>query len=319
MAEKKPISKVSIIVPVIICVVYAAICMLNLRSPIWHNEAYSAYITRGSFSDILTISMQNVHCPVFYFLLKIWSGIFGYTDVSLRFFSIFCGALTIIFLFHLLKKWFGTKTAIIASILLGISPVFILLGQEINSYTFICLIIVLIIYILDSTLGSKPKVKTMLNAKRKFLRIYLLILIGVATTTVGIVALLNHTPKSEVKEIVLETEILNVNSEPVLMNSAWDFYDAVFYANEQRPIYGIAQKIDHDNRNFKPIYEIGYNLISDLTDFANNHNKFWYITDFDDNAKSIEDYNLPAEFKNYMVVTDLIQDRYAVFELEKTE
>lgn len=325
--NKKSISRISIIVPVVLCVAYAVLCMLNLRGPIWHHEAYSAYIIRGSFSDIWEIATQNSHCPIFYFLLKIWAGIFGYNDVSLRFLSIFCGALTIIFLFHLLKKWFSLKTAIIVSALFSISPVFIRLGQEISAFNLGCLIVVLVVYLLDSifemrrkkNLQSDPVSTTEKKIPARSIRICLLILTGAAMTIFGIINLHSHAPNSEIKEIVLETEILNVNSEPVLINNAWNFYDAVFYANERRPIYGIAQNINHDERDFVPIYKINYHLIADLVDFVDSHEKFWYLTDYDENANSITDYNLPEEFNNYRVVSDLIQDKFAVFELEKTE
>lgn len=301
--------------------------MLNLRGSIWHHEAYSAYIARGNFSDIWEIATRNGHCPVFYFLLKIWAGIFGYNDVSLRFLSIFCGALTIIFLFHLLKKWFSLKTAIIVSALFSISPVFIRLGQEISAFNLGCLIVVLAVYLLDSIFEMRRK-KNLQSGSVSIIggkisargtKICFIVLAGVAMTTFGIINLHGHAPNSAIKEIVLETEILNVDSEPVLINNAWNFYDAVFYANERRPIYGIAQNINRDERDFVPVYKIGYHLITDLADFVDNHEKFWYLTDYDENADNITDYNLPEEFNGYRVVTDLIQDKFAVFELEKTE
>ncbi len=129
--------------------------MLNLHSSIWFDESYSAYLTRGDFADIWNLTAQDVHPPFFYFLLKVWSFIFGYTDISMRFMSIFFGALTIIFLFQLLKRWFGGKIASISTFFLCLSPMFIRYGQEMRMYTLVFLIIVLATYALDLALETK--------------------------------------------------------------------------------------------------------------------------------------------------------------------
>lgn len=144
-----------IIIPVIACIIFSVFCMLNLSGPIWFDESYSAYLTRGNFGDIWQLTSLDVHPPFYYFLLKIWSMIFGYTDVSMRFMSIFFGALTIIFLFHLLKRWFGTKSASVATLLISVSPMFIRYGQEMRMYTLVFFIVVLATYVLDLALETK--------------------------------------------------------------------------------------------------------------------------------------------------------------------
>lgn len=144
-----------VLVPVICCIIFAIFCMLNLSSTIWFDESYSAYLVRGNFGDIWNMTAQDVHPPFFYFLLKIWSSIFGYTDFSMRFMSIFFGALALIFLFHLLKRWFGFKTASIATLLTALSPMLIRYGQEMRMYTLVFFIVVLATYVLDLALDTK--------------------------------------------------------------------------------------------------------------------------------------------------------------------
>ena len=144
-----------ILAPLACCLIYAFFCMLNLHGSVWFDESYSAYLARGDFGQIWHMTSLDVHPPFYYFLLKIWSGIFGYTDVSMRFMSVFFGALTIIFLFHLIKRWFGEKAAALSTFFLSLSPMFIRYGQEMRMYTLVFLIVILATYVLDLALETK--------------------------------------------------------------------------------------------------------------------------------------------------------------------
>ena len=129
--------------------------MLNITGTIWFDESYSAYLVRGDFGDIWNMTSLDVHPPLFYFLLKIWASIFGYTDFSMRFMSVFFGAIAIIFTFHLLKRWFNIKTASIATLALSLSPMLIRYGQEMRMYTLVFAIVIAATYVLDLMLETK--------------------------------------------------------------------------------------------------------------------------------------------------------------------
>ena len=143
--------------PLLFTCFYVFLCCLNLRSSIWFDESYSAYLVRGDFGQIWAETAQDVHPPLFYFLLKIWSNIFGNTDFAMRFMSVFFGAVSIILAFHLLKRWFGVKTAAVATALLSLSPFLIRYGQEMRMYTLIFAIVLGATYALDLALETKKK------------------------------------------------------------------------------------------------------------------------------------------------------------------
>lgn len=143
--------------PLLFVCIYVVLCCINIRSSIWFDESYSAYLVRGDFGQIWAETAQDVHPPFFYFLLKIWSMIFGNSDFAMRFMSVFFGAIGIILAFHLLKRWFGVKAAAIATALLSFSPFLIRYGQEMRMYTLIFAIIVGATYALDLALGTKKK------------------------------------------------------------------------------------------------------------------------------------------------------------------
>lgn len=164
---------IQIITPMILGVVFIILCSFNLRQSIWLDESYSAYLTRFSFSDIWNFTASDVHPPLFYFVLKIWSMIFGYTDFGMRFMSVFFGAIAIVFAWHWLKRKFGVKPAILATLLMTISPMFLRYGQEMRMYTMAAAIIFGATYTLELAIDTK---------KRKFWIIYgVLISLGMWT------------------------------------------------------------------------------------------------------------------------------------------
>lgn len=134
-----------------------ALSALKLDNSVWFDESYSAYLVRGSFSEIWNLTAIDVHPPLYYFLLKIWSSVFGYTDVAMRFMSVFFGALGIILLFFLLKKWFGTKVAGGASVMLALSPILVRYGQEMRMYTLVFFLVVAGTYALELLIETKKK------------------------------------------------------------------------------------------------------------------------------------------------------------------
>ena len=154
LSRKKSMA-ICILIPVIACLIFMVFCMLNISGTIWFDESYSAYLVRGNFGDIWRMTSLDVHPPFFYFLLKIWSSIFGYTDFSMRFMSVFFGAVAIIFAFHLLKRWFNIKTASIATLALSLSPMLIRYGQEMRMYTLVFAIVLAATYVLDVMLETK--------------------------------------------------------------------------------------------------------------------------------------------------------------------
>ena len=131
----------SVLIPTFLGIIYILLCTFNLQQSVWFDESYGAYLTRFSFADIWNLTALDVHPPLYYFLLKIWSNIFGYTDFAMRFMSVFFGAIAIVFAWAWLKRKFGLKLATIASIFIVTSPMLIRYGQEMRMYTLAAAIV----------------------------------------------------------------------------------------------------------------------------------------------------------------------------------
>ena len=145
------------ILPLLAAVIFICLAAINLRTSIWFDEAYSAYLIRGDYGQIWNMTAVDVHPPFYYFCLKTWSLLFGNSDFALRFMSVFFAAVGIIFAYQVMKRWFGEKTAGFASIFLAISPFLIRYGQEMRMYGVVFAIVMSATWALDVALKEKKK------------------------------------------------------------------------------------------------------------------------------------------------------------------
>src|SRR6218665_1653730 len=82
--------------------VFLTITIINApRASIWFDEAFSVYIAQFNFWDIARYTASDVHPPLYYWLLKIWSSLFGTTELAYRSLSILFGAATTVIAFFL--------------------------------------------------------------------------------------------------------------------------------------------------------------------------------------------------------------------------
>lgn len=161
---------------------------MNLALPIWFDEAYSAFLIRGNFSDIWKMTAMDVHPPFYYFCLKLWSLIFGTSDIALRSMSVFFGIIALILIFFLIKRLFGKKPALLSTLFLTISPFFLRYTEEMRMYTLTLVIVLSATLVLDYVLKTKEQKKT-----GKFWIIYaVLVSLGMWTHYFSAFAWLTH-------------------------------------------------------------------------------------------------------------------------------
>ena len=89
---------------------------------IWFDEAFTAYINRFNFADIAHYTSTDMHPPFYYWLIKVWTSVFGTSDVGFRSLSMVLGVGIIILGFVLLKKLFSKRVAMLGVVLLALSP-----------------------------------------------------------------------------------------------------------------------------------------------------------------------------------------------------
>ena len=129
--------------------IFATVALINApRASIWFDEAFSSYIIQFNFWDIARYTANDVHPPFYYWLLKIWSSLFGTTELAYRSLSIVFGAAAIAVGFFLSRKLFGRKVAWLALAFMAVSPMLIRYSDEARMYTLATLIVMAATYLL---------------------------------------------------------------------------------------------------------------------------------------------------------------------------
>lgn len=146
-------------IPIVLSVIFVALAMVQMNLSIWHDEAYSAYLIRGDFADIWNLTAIDVHPPLFYFCLKVWSMLFGNSEIALRMMSVMFGVVAIFAAFYLLKKLFNTKTASIATLVMTLSPLFIRYAEEARMYTMVLAIALISTLVMVTAISRDKKGK----------------------------------------------------------------------------------------------------------------------------------------------------------------
>ncbi len=81
----------------LLCAAAAAVyALLALSDNIWADEAYTFAMLRHSFPEIWRITATDVHPPLYYFLAKLVTMPFGYSEYAVRLFSAACYLLIIV-------------------------------------------------------------------------------------------------------------------------------------------------------------------------------------------------------------------------------
>lgn len=108
---------------------------LDFYRAFWYDEAYTINLVRQSFGHLWHVTANDVHPPLYYILLKLYTYIFGDSVIALRIFS----ALPVIGIMlvactHIRKK-FGNKVALSLLVLVILMPVNQYVASEIRMYS----------------------------------------------------------------------------------------------------------------------------------------------------------------------------------------
>lgn len=122
--------------------------LISLNQSLWLDEATSALAAKMPIADLFTKFLPgDFHPPLYYLLLKYWTAVFGYSEISLRIPSIIFGLSTVYVIFLVGKKVFGKKIGLIASALLSTSGLAVYYSQEARMYSLAAFLVSLLIYL----------------------------------------------------------------------------------------------------------------------------------------------------------------------------
>lgn len=140
-----------------IIILAAALRLWHLTSiSLWHDEAFSTLLINYSWREMFYRIALDVHPPAYYVALRLWHYIFGDSLWSLRGFSALFGVLGAPAAYLFVKQTFQNhKAAILAALLIAVSPFQILFVTEARMYTFGAFFAILAAYFLSKALRAQ--------------------------------------------------------------------------------------------------------------------------------------------------------------------
>lgn len=110
--------------------------LINLNQSLWLDEAITALaVKNNSFIEIITkYSPGDFHPPLYYLILKLWTNLFGYSEISLRVPSVIAGVLLVFIVYKIVKNISNEYAASLAAIFMAINPLAVYYSQEARMY-----------------------------------------------------------------------------------------------------------------------------------------------------------------------------------------
>ncbi len=106
---------------------------------LWNDEGSSYVQATRSFADIASNAARDIHPPGYYWLLAIWRGLTGDTEIALRTLSTLASILSVAFTFALGKRLFNSAAGIAAALLVALNSFSIYYAQEARMYALLAL------------------------------------------------------------------------------------------------------------------------------------------------------------------------------------
>ncbi|MGQ9888601.1 MAG: glycosyltransferase family 39 protein [Aggregatilineales bacterium] len=136
--EKLPRLDVTALLLVVLLAFGVRIHQLGAQS-LWNDEGNS-YVQAGrAFDEIAAHAARDIHPPLYYWLLKAWTGLAGTTEFALRALSVFASALTVAFAAAAGQRLFNRETAAAAGLFAALNSFSVYYAQETRMYALLAL------------------------------------------------------------------------------------------------------------------------------------------------------------------------------------
>lgn len=105
---------------------------------LWFDEAYSVFVAEQPLAAIPgLLRTYDTHPPLHYIILHLWIALFGKSEAAVRAPSLLAGLALVALTFSLTRRMAGERTALLAALLVALSPFQIMASQEARMYPFL--------------------------------------------------------------------------------------------------------------------------------------------------------------------------------------
>ncbi len=204
---------------------FALTCLWNFAagssSPVSGDDIWAATSVMGRWLDTIVFTLRfDLHPPLYYFLLNIWA-VVSQSDLWLRASSVFIHALLVVSCYVVAKRRSGDeKVALLACLLVLISPALLDYSNNLRMYGLIALLSVWIFHFTESIVSENYK---------HWLLLFVLELALVYTHAIGIIFVFFHflyglicltgEARGKLFRWIVHHALIFIASIPVLLNS----------------------------------------------------------------------------------------------------
>ena len=181
----------------VLIVLSIVIRLISINQSLWMDEAISAFAAKNfGYSEIINNFIKSdTHPPLYYLILKFWTGIFGYSELALRTPSIIFGVVAI-FVLYRIGKTFNDKVAWYTGILASFSPLLVYYSQEARMYSLTVLLVSLSFYFFINNSWTSFAVGLFLLGATDYLPLLILV-------PMWLIVLFNVGYRAKIKSFVL--------------------------------------------------------------------------------------------------------------------
>jgi 4-amino-4-deoxy-L-arabinose transferase-like glycosyltransferase len=142
--SKKSINTNQLALPLIIILAVALRLVAISTRPIWYDESFAILFAEKGLQAMLAGTLSqvggsaaDVHPLAYYVLLNGWMALFGQSLTVVRLLSVLFGVLAILIIYVFARALAGERMALIAGLLMALSPFQIHYAQEIRMYSLL--------------------------------------------------------------------------------------------------------------------------------------------------------------------------------------
>ena len=129
-----------ILLLLLILALAAGLRFYNLGSQsLWSDEGNSAALATRSLVQIAQDAAHDIHPPLYYWLLRLWTTVFGLSEFALRSLSAVLGTLLVLVIYGLGARLFNRTTGLAAAFIAAIAPFQVYYSQEARMYILVAL------------------------------------------------------------------------------------------------------------------------------------------------------------------------------------
>lgn len=107
---------------------------------LWYDEAWSVALAAVDLKTALILVKGQIYPPLYQFLLHFWLALFGTSEAAARSLSAVFGVASVAVLYNLTVRISGCRTALVAALILAVSPFHVEYSQEARGYSLLVLL-----------------------------------------------------------------------------------------------------------------------------------------------------------------------------------